>query len=165
MSNTFPHNDEREQLSAYLDGELAPEDARAVEARLSVDPNACRELESLRRAKSLLDALPTQEASRDFARRTLERLPRRRPGWERISLRSWRGWSVAAAILVALLAGFVSVRSISWQAQDRAGLPRIHDGIASDNGRGLDGVDDIDFLHKLANPNDTDLFGEEVAGS
>src|SRR5438067_6571056 len=109
MTEHQPLDDsERERLSAYLDGEVDAKTARAIEAKVSLDPRARHELDSLRRAWDLLDYLPRPEPAADFTHRTLERLTgqRRLPH----ALPEWRSWSLragwAAAVLVAALAGF-----------------------------------------------------------
>src|SRR6266404_8238680 len=75
MTNPQPMSDfEREDLSAYLDGELDKQSARALEAKLSVNAEARGEADTLRRTWELLDYLPRLEPSPDFTHRTLERL-------------------------------------------------------------------------------------------
>ena len=65
---------DRDNLVAYLDGELDERTARALEAKLSRDPQARSEAEALKRTFNLLDYLPRGEASSQFASRTLDRL-------------------------------------------------------------------------------------------
>jgi len=65
---------ERADLVAYLDGELTGEAARALEAKLSLDPAARAEADALRRTWELLDFLPRPQPSLRFTHRTLERL-------------------------------------------------------------------------------------------
>jgi anti-sigma factor RsiW len=60
------------ELVAYLDGELAPAMAEAVEKRLALDPDYRRKLHDLQRAWDLLDALPRTEPSAAFTSSTLE---------------------------------------------------------------------------------------------
>jgi anti-sigma factor RsiW len=62
---------ERANLVAYLDGELGDADARAIATKLSHSATARREVESLERTWDLLEYLPRQKASEDFAGRTL----------------------------------------------------------------------------------------------
>lgn len=64
------------QLSAYLDRELTPEEARAVERHLEGCPACQEELEALRQTRALLRALPARPLPEDFwpeLRRTLQR--------------------------------------------------------------------------------------------
>src|SRR3954451_13737717 len=52
---------ERADLVAYLDGELTGEAARALEAKITLDPQARAEAETLKRTWELLDFLPKPE--------------------------------------------------------------------------------------------------------
>ena len=61
-----------DELVAYLDGELAPEDARRVEQRLTVDAEYRRQLRDLDQTWEALDALPKTTADDHFARTTIE---------------------------------------------------------------------------------------------
>ena len=55
--------EDREELVAYLDGELNEEAARQVEERISLDPKARAEADALKKAWDLLDYLPKPEPS------------------------------------------------------------------------------------------------------
>jgi hypothetical protein len=66
--------DDRAELVAYLDGELAGDAQRRVEARLNADPAARTEADTLKRAWDLLDYLPRSEPSTDFTERTIDRI-------------------------------------------------------------------------------------------
>ena len=57
---------ELELLSAYLDGELKPRQARKLEARLQVDPRLREELRKLRAVSRSLRALPQVKPPRSF---------------------------------------------------------------------------------------------------
>src|SRR5687768_7586709 len=63
------------ELVAYLDGELDPEAAREVEARLATDPAARARAAELKKSFELLDFLPRPEPSPNFTSRTLDKLP------------------------------------------------------------------------------------------
>jgi len=65
---------EQADLVAYLDGELAEPEARAVATRLAGDPEARREVEAFEQVWDLLDHLPLPKAPSDFRSRTLSRL-------------------------------------------------------------------------------------------
>src|SRR3954452_2725575 len=67
-------DEDRENLVAYLDGELDEASAHALESKLSLDPLARAEADALRRTWELLDYLPKPEPSSDFTNRTLSRL-------------------------------------------------------------------------------------------
>ncbi|MEX1367658.1 MAG: hypothetical protein AB1Z98_31300 [Nannocystaceae bacterium] len=66
-----------ELMSAYLDAELAAEDAAAFEDQLSRDPEAASELEQLRKVVSLVASLPPVEAPPDFYEKVSKRIRRR----------------------------------------------------------------------------------------
>jgi anti-sigma factor RsiW len=65
---------ERENLVAYLDGELKDVEARALATKLTQSVSARREVEALERAWELLDYLPRPKAPEDFASRTLTQI-------------------------------------------------------------------------------------------
>lgn len=64
MSGETPFDPRKDAplLSAYVDGELDPRDAARVESHLAQNPDARREVESLRRLKSLTGALQLKTA-------------------------------------------------------------------------------------------------------
>ena len=62
---------EKEELVAYLDGELPDEVASRVEKSLVDDANVRRDVEQLTKTFDLLDLLPTSQASDGFAEKTL----------------------------------------------------------------------------------------------
>ncbi len=101
--------DVRDNLSAYLDGELEREQAAAVESHLAGCEGCRAELESLRRVTETLHALPHRAAPAEIEREVvgqIERdalltrpaLPRRR----RFALPIFAGAALAAALLVAV---------------------------------------------------------------
>ncbi|QEH33652.1 hypothetical protein OJF2_21560 [Aquisphaera giovannonii] len=64
--------EERGNLTAYLDGELAEIEARSIATKLSLSQTARRELDSLKRTWELLERLPRPPASPNFPERTLD---------------------------------------------------------------------------------------------
>jgi len=108
----------REELVAYLDGELDAEQSRRIEERAAVEPNARHMLEELDRTWHMLDELDSPPTSEDFTCTTLEMValaaaedvqeakaqrPRRR-------LRA--GLWAAGGLLGAAAAGFLIVTSL-----------------------------------------------------
>src|SRR6476646_10458430 len=61
-----------DEIVAYLDGELPPQDCRRVESRLATDEEFRQELNELGRAYDALDVLPTPTVDDGFARTTIE---------------------------------------------------------------------------------------------
>lgn len=62
----------REELVAYLDGELPPAESEAIERRIASDPAARRELEGFDRVWNALDELPLQRVEDSFTKSTIE---------------------------------------------------------------------------------------------
>ena len=110
-----------EQLSAYFDGELSPEEKSRFEQRLARDEKLRNQLKNLETNWNLLENLPRDEASSRFTASTVEMVAIRGPsiqdtgrsgvvGWIRRSPR-WL-WIVTAA-LVAGLSGYTATRIIT----------------------------------------------------
>jgi anti-sigma factor RsiW len=161
MPEQPPLNDEeRDDLVAYLDGQLDDEKARQVAARLSLDAKARAEADALGRVWDLLDYLPRPEPSPSFTHRTLERVSVLRPSQ---TVRRRRRWVVpvawAAGVLLAAAAGFAGVTFLTPRDHTDENLAR--DLRVIENKRLYDPVDDMDFLWELSRP---DLFGDDNGG-
>ncbi len=97
-----------EQLSAYLDGELTAKEALELEGVLHADPDMQAELESLRQTRDLLRQLPQESAPDHFAHAVMARaekhhhLGKANPAG---MYRSWRWIQMATAAVVLLAAG------------------------------------------------------------
>jgi anti-sigma factor RsiW len=155
------NDDERDELIAFLDGELDETRSREIEARLSLDTSFRAEADALKQAWGMLDYLPVPEAPADFTNRTLERLSLQQMRSSILEKKLQRRWlpriAWAAACLLAAAAG-LGVAALLW-------LPRTE---PADMVRYLgvleklhlyEHVDDFDFLQKLDRP---DLFGNEM---
>ena len=66
--------DQRDDLVAYLDGELPDGQARAIDQVLAQSEVARHEVEALARTWEMLDALPVPKASVEFTDRTMTTL-------------------------------------------------------------------------------------------
>ncbi len=101
-----------EQLSAFFDGALSPDEAAQVEGHVA-DCADCRKrlaaLDRMRRAVQLLPDSPVAEAMWDRIEDTLPRKARL------TSLYTWRmqQWAVAAVLLIAIAAGALLVVTTS----------------------------------------------------
>jgi anti-sigma factor RsiW len=151
---------ERADLVAYLDGELGGEAARALEAKLSLEPEARAEAEALRRTWELLDYLPRPEPSTDLTHRTLSRLDplrvrERKPA--RLRRRALWGLGWAAAAVLAALGGYAGYQRLVPREPGEREL--VRDLRVIENKRFYDLVEDLDFLPRLDQP---DLFGDEA---
>ncbi len=162
MSDKPPLTDEeREELVAYLDGELKGQAAQAVQAKLALDPRYRGEAETLRQTWQMLDFLPRPEASANFSHKTLERLsalrPQVAPPPAPPRSRAWlKGVGWAAAVVVAAAGGFLAVSFLL--PRDGADEDLARDLRVIENRRLYEHVDDVDFLWQLNHP---DLFGDD----
>ena len=66
--------DQRDDLVAYLDGELPDGQAQAIDQVLAQSEVARHEVEALARTWEMLDALPVPKASSEFVERTMTTL-------------------------------------------------------------------------------------------
>lgn len=102
--------EDREELSAFLDGEADAESRARIEARLNRDPRFRSEADAMKKAWELLDHLPRTEPSPTFTSQTLDRLTAFRPtNATTLSLPvSTRRvpWGLLATAVVGLLIGW-----------------------------------------------------------
>ncbi|HPD31519.1 MAG TPA: hypothetical protein PLL20_16125 [Phycisphaerae bacterium] len=103
------------QLSAYLDGELTPQEQAEVEAWLAADPEARRLLAQLRATVEAVQSLPRARASEELLGNLRTRLERKAlldaPGPAEVVTRtptpSWGKWVAAAAVIaLTVTAGY-----------------------------------------------------------
>jgi anti-sigma factor RsiW len=157
---------DRTELVAYLDGELTGEAARAMEARIALDPAVRAEADSLKRTWDLLDFLPRPEPSPSFTAKTLSRLgPISRPAataaapkrrlWKRLAFGG--GW--AAAVVAAALGGYLGYERLVPREPGEAEL--VRDLRLIENKRQYDLIEDVELFKGLEQP---ELFGEESSG-
>ncbi|MDB5391233.1 MAG: hypothetical protein JWM11_6879 [Planctomycetaceae bacterium] len=92
--------DERENLTAYLDGELDEKIAAEIEQKLTRSEVARREVDILSRTWDMLSLLPRPEVSEQFSRKTMSmaRLENRPASWD------WYTSSILWARRVGVLA-------------------------------------------------------------
>jgi len=154
---------ERTDLVAYLDGELSGEAARALEAKLNLDPAARAEADALRRTWEMLDYLPRPQPSLRFTHRTLERLSPLRAD-EQQRRRLWRirylalGWAAAL-----VLAGWAGHAGYNWLVPREPGERQLlQDLRIIENKRLYERIEDLDFWRTLDTP---DLFGDDASNS
>jgi len=91
--------DERDDLVAYLDGELPEAHTRVISTKLTQSATARREVEILKKTWELLDFLPRPKAPPEFSERTIShihRLELEGHSWEPLVA----SWSAQAARVV-----------------------------------------------------------------
>ena len=88
----------QERLSAWLDGELAPEARQEVAAHLEICPGCQGELALLSRLDAALGALEAQPLPAQLPQRVLERLRPRRRYW-------WQSLAMAASLILGIVLG------------------------------------------------------------
>jgi hypothetical protein len=178
------------ELIAYLDGELEPSAARALEDRLDADPKLRARAEGLKRSYDLLDFLPKPEPSPTFATRTMDKLPVSGPKpavssssavtmtpapLSSLALaappRRGTPWAWAAGLLLvaglALGAGYLGTAALRTHVFPPA-EPREPgtDSLSVSEVRAIANlplyaaVDDLDFLNQLTAP---EFFGDELS--
>ncbi len=144
-----PNNDE---LVAYLDGELPPEECRAVEERLANDSSYRQQLRDLDQAWEALSSLPPATVDDSFARTTIELACvqaqddiSRQKSLVAVETGSRRRWWIAGGVAAALI-GFVMARAIATHRSNMllADLPLIQQANV------LSHVENIAFLRQLA---------------
>lgn len=97
-------------LSAYLDGQLGPEDHQAVESALCADPRLAEELRSLAALRDLVAGLPREEPT-DLTARVMRRVRHARRGRAARAI----AWAPArAAAIVAIAAGAIALVARVW---------------------------------------------------
>lgn len=137
----------KEDLVAYLDGELPSEDTRRIEELMATDPRIRLELQRLERTWELLDRLPKVEVERSFTSSTVEMIAlsaeadanRRAPSRRRTR------FLTLATMVAAFVLGFLAV---SWLKPDpnRQFLRDLHVVESLD---AYQQTGDIDFLRQL----------------
>jgi hypothetical protein len=114
----------RDNLTAYLDGELDESMTQQIETVLAQSTVARNDVEVLAKTYDLLDLLPRPKASNDFSEKTLSiamlgevRPDYRRSRWYKLTQRGgrWAGWAV---ILLAVSAVSFSIARFRIPRED-----------------------------------------------
>ena len=114
-----------EQLSAWLDGELNPEERGRLSAHLESCSACRRELARLTALDAALGALKSPVPP-DLAKRVLARLPKRRLPW-------WQSLALAASLVLGIILGGTVARGFyplppeNGAATEIASLEAFHD--------------------------------------
>ncbi len=104
----MPTDKELLLLAAAVDGDLSPDQAKAVRRLLAADPSAARLFAELKADAARLKALPRRKAPAGTARRVMARvtaLPVTTPVRKPAPRAAWVPFAVAASVLAAVAAG------------------------------------------------------------
>ncbi len=157
-------DDERINLVAFLDGELAEADAIKLEDKVARSVSVRREIQALEKTWNMLDWLPRLELPEEFASQTVTRIHTQQLRAEMIEGRLKRftiiagkivGW--AACVLAAAGVGFAAIR-LAWPDPTRE---LINDLEIVENLDSYRAIPDIEFLDSLAK---LGAFSEPAAG-
>lgn len=153
---------EREQLVAYLDGELDDADAKALHAHLQDCPDCRKRLDTLRRSYAALEAIEAAEVPADFARRVKAHTTRR---FVRIPAYAAGAVAVAAVVLLmfTLHHGATTVITPIHPTTGVSGAISADEEAVVDN---IDVLENYDVIANLDLLNDYDTLTEldEVGG-
>jgi anti-sigma factor RsiW len=111
-------SEDRDNLTAYLDGELDENNTRRIEAILTSSAVARTDVEILARVYELLDVLPRPKANKEFTERTIAtaRLEAyRKP----LAQQPWFKWSQRGAILASWTAILLVAGALGFSLTNR----------------------------------------------
>ena len=133
--------EQRENLAAYLDGELEETATQEIERILAISEVARHEVDMLSRTWDMLNSLPTHKASEEFTQKTISSMraaERTGPGLASQSVRqnARRGAVLAIWAAILVVCGY-------------AGFSATHDWVPNETEQLLDDYEVINNLDKL----------------
>ena len=142
---------EREELTAYLDGELDADARSVVEQRLAKDEDYRVRMRRMEDAWAMLDALPRTSADETFTQTTVEMVAlaaqEEVATVDKAQRRSkWLLWGVGVAIVLS--AGFFGYALVE-RATSKKNDQLVRDLPVIENVELYRHIDDIDFLRQL----------------
>jgi anti-sigma factor RsiW len=112
-------NEFAKTLSAYVDGELSPEERQAVEARIAADPVSASQVADFRAAAGLIRLTLESQADevdfKDFANQVMARItPQKLPFFERLQLSlselfTYKRPAMVTSLVAASIAALIAV--------------------------------------------------------
>jgi anti-sigma factor RsiW len=112
-------------LIAYLDGEVDADTRQKIERCLAQDPQLLQRMREHQQAWDLLDELPREEVSDDFAQTTLQMVTvaaakdvEENTG-KAVARRGLLRVATGASLIVATLAGFWMASGLQWKTHQR----------------------------------------------
>ncbi|MHC4563246.1 MAG: anti-sigma factor family protein, partial [Planctomycetota bacterium] len=154
-----------EQLSAYLDGELAAAEAQEVETLLAKDEDLRAELESLRQTRELLRLVPVEPAPKHFAHEVMARAERHHHLGAEAPGGPWRltRWvTLATAAVVLISAGLALMIIANLPEQTLPGPLGEADGPAAREAEEGGRADGSDIVVAGARPADGETTAEVI---
>lgn len=151
-----------EELVAYLDGELSPEDATRVERRMAEDPRYNARLNQLQRAWDLLDTLQRTEADDHFVHSTVAMVAvqaaedAKSQQMKTVRSKGFAGLALTALVLFSALGTYAVVQ----RRLDRPNRQLVRDLPVIERVDEYRNIDSLDFLRQLEREH---LFASEVA--
>lgn len=161
-----------DELVAYLDGEIPPGDAAAIEKRLGEDAEYRQRLRELQQAWDLLDLIPRAEVEETFTRSTVEMVAVTAADEAEKAQSRWRRsrWllrlAAAVAVLVSAACGFAAAAWVLDGPNRRliADLPLLMDLHLYRQTESLEFLDELEKRRLLAEPA-ADLAGQAPSRS
>ena len=141
----------REEMVAYLDGELDADAARRVEQRLAKDAEYRRRLQQMEQAWDLLDELPRTDVDESFTKTTIEMVTVAASeevfqAQAAANRRNWLAWCGAGVgVATAAVAGYLMVAVLAERSDDRL----LRDLPVIENVDLYKHADSVDFLRRL----------------
>jgi anti-sigma factor RsiW len=156
--------DQRDDLVAYLDGELPDQVAQAIDQVLARSEVARHEVEALARTWEMLDALPTPTASEEFTEKTMSMLKVGEVPFD-ITEQPWFGILKKLAVAAVWLAALGASGWMGFQITARW-IPNEHSQMLDDLPvlQRLDDYQEIqtfDFLEQLNRSGTFDMSSEK----
>ena len=111
--------DQRTNLVAYLDGELAEKESKGIEEVLATSPVARSEVETLSRTWKLLDHLPSINASQDFTQRTISQLNVETVSRPPLSEQKWFEQTRRGVVVAGWLVGLFVMSALGFYITNR----------------------------------------------
>ncbi len=143
--------DQREDLVAYLDGELPDDQVLQIDQIIARSEVARHEVEALARTWELLDILPPMRASDDFVRKTLTNLKVMEQPFALVDQK----WYVYLTRIVALTAWFAALVVSGWLGFQitRSWIPNANEDLLRD-------LPVIEHLHEYQDVGDLEFLKE-----
>lgn len=156
--------EQREDLVAYLDGELPDDQVQQIDQIIARSEVARHEVEALARTWEMLDILPPAKASDDFANKTMHNLK----VMEQPFILTEQPWWIYLTRTVAILGWLAAMAASGWLGlqMTRSWIPNPNDALLRDlpvieNLDHYQEAGDIEFLKQLKSSGLFDDSGEK----